>query len=182
MEDVSVAETIANAELMLKKTIFQCSKNHGSPTRVTMLKVTPNKADPISIKDSDSRLNLGVPFSGPNSKKVSLVDRIRVRFMVRVGVGVRVMVKVRVRVRVRVRGRVGVEIGIWDSVRLGLGLRSVSCRTREPYFRTTEPPDYRMVTEIYNPQFSILYFELLELIPQILHVVNPDPLIHIAID
>ena len=32
-------------------TIFQCSENYGSPTRVTRLKVAPNMADPISIKD-----------------------------------------------------------------------------------------------------------------------------------
>ena len=32
----------------LKATSFRCSKNYGSPTRVTMLKVAPNMADPIS--------------------------------------------------------------------------------------------------------------------------------------
>ena len=37
--------------------IFQCSKNYGSLTHVTWFKVAPNMADPISIKDSDSRLN-----------------------------------------------------------------------------------------------------------------------------
>ena len=36
---------------------FQCSKNYGSLTHVTWFKVAPNMADPISIKDSDSRLN-----------------------------------------------------------------------------------------------------------------------------
>ena len=40
----------------LKTTISQCSKNYGSPTCVTRLKVAPNKADPIRIKDPDSRL------------------------------------------------------------------------------------------------------------------------------
>ena len=34
--------------------MFQCSKNYGSPTcSVTMLKVPPNMADPISLRDSD---------------------------------------------------------------------------------------------------------------------------------
>ena len=37
--------------------IFQCSKNYRSLTHVTWFKVAPNMADPISIKDSDSRLN-----------------------------------------------------------------------------------------------------------------------------
>ena len=50
VEDVSVAETIHNL-LISRLTIFQCSKNYGSPTRVTSLKVAPNMADPISIKD-----------------------------------------------------------------------------------------------------------------------------------
>ena len=40
----------------MKTTIFQCSKNYVSLTCVTRLKVAPNMADPISIKDSDSRL------------------------------------------------------------------------------------------------------------------------------
>ena len=31
-------------------------QNDGSPTRVTRFKVAPNMADPISIKDTDSRL------------------------------------------------------------------------------------------------------------------------------
>ena len=29
--------------------IFHCSKNYGSPTRITWLKVAPNMVDPISI-------------------------------------------------------------------------------------------------------------------------------------
>ena len=37
--------------------IFQCSKNYGSPTSVTMLKVAPNMADPISINYSVGSLN-----------------------------------------------------------------------------------------------------------------------------
>ena len=47
-----VAETTIN----LKTTIYQCSKNYISPTRATRLKVAPNMADPISIKDSVSSL------------------------------------------------------------------------------------------------------------------------------
>ena len=43
-----------------KPTIFKCSKNNGSPTWVTRLKVSPNMADPISIKDSDSRFEVGL--------------------------------------------------------------------------------------------------------------------------
>ena len=39
-------------------TIFQCSKNYGSPTRVTRLKIAPNMADPIKIKNSDSSLKM----------------------------------------------------------------------------------------------------------------------------
>ena len=37
-------------------TIFQCFKNYGSPTLVTRSKDAPNMTDPISTKDSDSRL------------------------------------------------------------------------------------------------------------------------------
>ena len=33
----------------LKTIIFQCSKNYGSPTCVTSLKVAPNMADPIRL-------------------------------------------------------------------------------------------------------------------------------------
>ena len=32
--------------------IFQRSKNYGSPTRVTRLKVAPNMADPISLNEN----------------------------------------------------------------------------------------------------------------------------------
>ena len=51
-EDVSVNEIITwcltiNSEAI----IFQCSKNDGSPTRVTRLKVEPNMADPISLNE-----------------------------------------------------------------------------------------------------------------------------------
>ena len=31
---------------------YRVPKNYGNPTRVTRLKVAPNMADPISIKDS----------------------------------------------------------------------------------------------------------------------------------
>ena len=42
---------IINAKLfVLKTTIFQCSMNYCSPTRVTRLTVAPNMADPISRK------------------------------------------------------------------------------------------------------------------------------------
>ena len=41
----------------MKTTIFQCTKNYGSPTPVTRLKDAPYIANPISIKGSDSRLN-----------------------------------------------------------------------------------------------------------------------------
>ena len=40
-----------DATINLKIIIFQCSKNYGSPTRVTRLKVTPNMADPISLNE-----------------------------------------------------------------------------------------------------------------------------------
>ena len=52
LDDVSVhvAEIIVQClTISLKTTIFQCSKNYVSPTRVTRLKVAPNTADPISL-------------------------------------------------------------------------------------------------------------------------------------
>ena len=36
----------------------RCSKNDGSPTRVTRLKVAPNMADPTSMKHPVSSLNM----------------------------------------------------------------------------------------------------------------------------
>ena len=59
LDDVSVhvAEIIVQClTISLKTTIFQCSKNYVSVTR---LKVAPNIADPISLEDSDSSLNRG---------------------------------------------------------------------------------------------------------------------------
>ena len=47
--------------------MFQCSKNYGSQTRVTTLKVVPNMADQISIEDSDSRLNACDFFQKPQN-------------------------------------------------------------------------------------------------------------------
>ena len=56
LEDVSVVKTIVSCwTIYFQNTIFQCSKQYGSPTRVTRLKVEPNMAGPISIKDSDSQ-------------------------------------------------------------------------------------------------------------------------------
>ena len=53
MEDVPVTETIVWCQnIDLKTIIFQCSKNYGSPTRVTRLKVAPNMADPISLNEN----------------------------------------------------------------------------------------------------------------------------------
>ena len=52
---------------MLNDCFFQCSKKHGSPTRVTRLKVAPKMADPISFKTQDSSLEYHVE----NSRKVS---------------------------------------------------------------------------------------------------------------
>ena len=37
-------------------TIFRFSKNHGNPTRVTILKVAPNVEDPANMKQSVSSL------------------------------------------------------------------------------------------------------------------------------
>ena len=52
LEDVPVTETIVWCKTInLKTIIFQCSKNHGSPTRVTRLKVAPNMANPISLNE-----------------------------------------------------------------------------------------------------------------------------------
>ena len=36
---------------VFQTTLFQCSKNFGSPTSVTRLKVAPNMADPISFNE-----------------------------------------------------------------------------------------------------------------------------------
>ena len=36
----------------MKTTIFQNSKNYGSPTRITRLKVALNMADPISLNEN----------------------------------------------------------------------------------------------------------------------------------
>ena len=53
LEDVSVTETIVWCYIInLKTIIFQCSKNYGTPTRVTRLKVAPNMADPISFNEN----------------------------------------------------------------------------------------------------------------------------------
>ena len=55
LEDVLVTETIVLCyTINLKTTIFQCSKNCGSPTRVhvTKLNFAPNIAEPISVKES----------------------------------------------------------------------------------------------------------------------------------
>ena len=57
-EENHMVQTKRNFELFEKKQgfykpLFQRSKSYGSPTRVTRLKVAPNMADPISIKDSD---------------------------------------------------------------------------------------------------------------------------------
>ena len=38
--------------IYLKTTIFQCSKNYGSPTGRTGLKVALNMADPISLNEN----------------------------------------------------------------------------------------------------------------------------------
>ena len=61
LKDVSVTETIIWClTINLKTTIFQCSKNYGSPTRVTRLKVAPNMSNPI--KDVNVGLN-GPPWT-----------------------------------------------------------------------------------------------------------------------
>ena len=53
LEDVSVTETIVWCQNINSKTIiFQCSKNYGSLTRVTRLKVAPIMADPISLNEN----------------------------------------------------------------------------------------------------------------------------------
>ena len=60
MQDVSVAETIVQwYTIYFQTTIFQCSKNFGSPTSVTRLKIAPNMADPTSMKHSVSSLEVG---------------------------------------------------------------------------------------------------------------------------
>ena len=55
LEDVSVTDIIVWYYIIcLKTTFFQCSKSNGSSTRVTRLKVSPNMADPISLKENRS--------------------------------------------------------------------------------------------------------------------------------
>ena len=55
---MSAAETIFNTKLLIfTLPSFSLPKIHGSPTRVTMLKVATNMADPISINYSVSSLN-----------------------------------------------------------------------------------------------------------------------------
>ena len=49
--------------LMVNYCFFQCSKKHGSPTRVTRLKVAPKMADPISFKTQGSSLKYHVEDS-----------------------------------------------------------------------------------------------------------------------
>ena len=52
LENVSVTETIVWClTINLKTIIFQCSKNYGSPTHITRLKVAPNMADPNSLNE-----------------------------------------------------------------------------------------------------------------------------------
>ena len=53
LEVVSVTETIVwGKNINLKTIIFQCSKNCGTPTCVTRLKVKSNMADPISLNEN----------------------------------------------------------------------------------------------------------------------------------
>ena len=57
LKDVYVTEAIVWCSTMNSKTIIlQCSKNYGSPTLVTRLKVAPNMVDPISL--NEKALNL----------------------------------------------------------------------------------------------------------------------------
>ena len=53
LEDVSKTETIVWClDINSKTAIFQCSKNYGTQTRVTRLKVAPNMANPISLNEN----------------------------------------------------------------------------------------------------------------------------------
>ena len=45
-----------DATINLKTTIFQCSKNYDSPTRVTRLRDVQNMADPIVLTKTDCSL------------------------------------------------------------------------------------------------------------------------------
>ena len=50
LENVSVTETIVWClTINVKIIIFQCSKNYGSPTRVTRLNIAVNLTDTISL-------------------------------------------------------------------------------------------------------------------------------------
>ena len=41
-----------DAKMLIQRLIFQCSKNYGTPRRVTRLKVAPNMADAISLNEN----------------------------------------------------------------------------------------------------------------------------------
>ena len=80
LEDVS--ETICLMQTInLKTTIFHCTKNYGNPTLAPRLKVVPNMADPISIKDADSRLKavfgathaINITHKGQNQRQLVVV-------------------------------------------------------------------------------------------------------------
>ena len=51
LEDVPVIDTISDVNYQFETIIFRCSKNDGSPTRVTRLKVAPNMVDSISLTE-----------------------------------------------------------------------------------------------------------------------------------
>ena len=53
LKDFSVTKTIVWCQIInLNTYTFQCSKNYGSPTRVTRLKVAPNIAYLISLNEN----------------------------------------------------------------------------------------------------------------------------------
>ena len=72
-------KTIFDKALMLfwkafnfQTTIFKCSQNYNSPTRVTRLKVATNMTAPISTRDSDSRLKTCISKPTCNTEKCSI--------------------------------------------------------------------------------------------------------------
>ena len=71
LEDVPVLKQLFN-NINFQTTIFRHSKNYGSLTRVTRLKVAPNMSDLISIKDRVSSLKYVSKIPGPRVASLSL--------------------------------------------------------------------------------------------------------------
>ena len=73
LEDVFVAESIIQCSTInLKITIFQCSKNYDSPTRITRLKAALNMADPTYHSLNSWRIPFAMLLKSMNKDKFYL--------------------------------------------------------------------------------------------------------------